>query len=83
MEDARFTEETRTKDAPLIEQIGHGVCVFGQTGREQDALVEFTHLAQEFVHVGPLQHVDLVHRSVNLYRYDEVCVADRLNVTSR
>lgn len=39
VEDARFAEETRSEDAPLVEQVRHRVGVLGQTGREQHALV--------------------------------------------
>ena len=79
VEDARFAEESRAEDAPLVQQIRNRIRILGQRGRKQDALVELAHLAQKLVHVRPLQHVHLMNGAVNLHRDDKVRITDGLN----
>jgi hypothetical protein len=78
VEDAALPEEARPEDAPLVQQVGHGIGVLGQRRREQHALVQLAHPPQEVVHVRPLQHVHLVNRPVDLDGHHEVGVANRL-----
>lgn len=83
IEDAALAEQSRPEDAPLVQQVGHGIRVFGEGGGEQHALVQFAHPFQEVVDVRSLQHVHLMHRSVDLDWDDKVRVADRLQNEGR
>lgn len=78
VEDAALAEQPRPEHAPLVEQVGHRVGVFGQRCGEEHALVQLAHAPQEVVHVRPLQHIYLVHGAVDLHRHYEVRVADGL-----
>lgn len=40
---------------------------FGKTGSEEYALVDLGHGLQEFVHVWPFEHIDLMHHVVDLH----------------
>ncbi len=53
-----------------------------ETGRKEDTLVQFAHLLQKLIDVGPLEDVNLVRRAVNLHRDDEVGVVDGLQKRS-
>ena len=49
-----------------------------QTCRENDNLVELSHLFQEIVNTGPFQNVEVVPMIFDFHRDDEVGLLDRL-----
>jgi len=77
MENTALTEQSRPEHVPLVQQVGHGVRVRGQSGREQDTLVQLSHFLQELVIVRPLEDVYLVYCTIYLYRHDEVSITNR------
>lgn len=78
MEDTGLAEEPGTERPPFIQQVGHGVRVLGQAGGEENALEELSHALQELIHMRPLQHIHLVHDTIDFHRNDEVGVVHRL-----
>lgn len=76
--DATFSKQARPEHAPLVQQIGHRVRVFGQGRGKQHALVQLAHPFEELVDVRPFQDVHLVRSTVNLHGDDKVRVIDRL-----
>lgn len=49
-----------------------------QASGEQNALVKLAHPLQKLVDVRPLEHVNLMHRAVNLHWHHKVRVIDGL-----
>lgn len=74
VEDTRLPEQTCPEGPPLVQQVSHWVCILGEAGGEQHTLEKLAHSLQELIHMGPLQHVDLVDHPINLHRDDEVGV---------
>ena len=78
MEHAVLAEETVPAHAVRVEQIGDGVCIFGQTRCEKHHFVQLAHSSEKLIHKRPFQHVDVVCVAIDFNRNDVVRVGHRL-----